>query len=138
MSKVKRKSLKEKITEYAYEQVYIKFNFSYISYEEDFSEQYISQFYKRIKEISSEPYMVVTNWPKNKGFEREDKTKLGITKQIPNSFSNRFPSTEYGNKLAIIRLFPNNNPLVARIIGVFIGKIFYILFIDIGGNLYKH
>ncbi len=133
-----KESLKEKITSYTYEQIYIKFNFTYICYEKDFSDEYISQFYKRIKELSSEPYMVVANWPKNRGFEREDKKRLGITKEVPQNFSERFPTKAYGDKLTIIRLFPNNNPIVARIIGVFIDKIFYILFIDIGGNLYSH
>lgn len=37
-----------------------------------------------------------------------------------------------------MRIYPNNNPINARVIGVMINKIFYIFFIDIGGNLYKH
>ena len=41
-------------------------------------------------------------------------------------------------KYAIFRIYSNNQPVVARVIGIIIEKVMYIFFIDIGGNLYKH
>ena len=117
---------------------YIKFNFSYIVYEEDFEEKYQLQFLKRIRELSADTYTIILNRGKKIGFEFLEINELGIKKEIPYSFSQRFESKEYNNKLAIMRLYTNNNPIVARAIGVIIRNVFYIFFIDIGGKLYSH
>lgn len=114
---------------------YIKFNFSYIEYDDNFEDKYKIQFLKRIRQLSSELYITVLNWDKKIGLEFEE---IKINKHIPQKFSERFQAKEYNNKFAIMRLYPNNNPIVARVIGVIIKNIFYIFFIDINGNLYKH
>lgn len=117
---------------------YLKFNFSYIVYETNFSEIYQIQFLKRIRELSNDTYNIIRNRDKKIGLEFIEIKELGIKKQVPLNFEKRFTSKEYNNKLAIMRLYPNNNPINARIIGVIIKNVFYIFFIDIGGNLYKH
>ena len=117
---------------------YIKFNFSYIVYEEEFEEKYQLQFFKRMRELSADTYNIIRNRDKKLGFEFLEINELGIKKQIPYNFAERFESKEYNNKLAIMRLYTNNNPIVGRIIGVIIKNVFYIFFIDIGGKLYSH
>ena len=72
---------------------------------------------------------------KKKFFEFEE---INIRKRIPIEFEKRFSPKVYNNKFAIMRLYTNNNPILARVIGVMINKVFYIFYIDIGGNLYKH
>lgn len=112
---------------------YFKFNFSFINYEEDFEDRDKIQLYQRLKELSSEPYIIVSNWGKEKGFEN---VKVEIKKQIdPNFFDGHI---EFDGKYTILRLYPNNNPTKGRIIGKLINKIFYIFFIDAKGKLYSH
>jgi len=118
--------------------IYLKFNFSYISYEENFKDEYKLQLFQRIRELSDVPYTVILNRPRKISFEFEDKDKLNIKKEIPNKFQERYNEKEYNNKLAIMRLYNNNNPILARVIGVIIKNVFYIFFIDIGGKLYEH
>ena len=89
-------------------------------------------------ELSADTYNVILNRDKKIGLEFLEINELGIRKQVPHNFSKRFESKEYNNKLAIMRLYSNNNPIVARVIGVVIRNIFYIFFIDIGGKLYSH
>lgn len=40
---------------------YLKFNFSYIVYEENFEKQYQLQFLKRIRELSTDTYNIIRN-----------------------------------------------------------------------------
>lgn len=117
---------------------YIKFNFSYIVYEENFEEKYQLRLLERMRELSADTYTMILNRKKKIGLEFLEINELGIRKQVPYNFSQRFESKEYNNKLAIIRLYANNNPIVARVIGVIIRNVFYIFFIDIGGKLYSH
>lgn len=134
MSKVNSKKV-VKICNNCFSPQYIKFNFSYIVYEEGFIDEYKLQLLKRIRDLSVEPYVVIMNRDKKLGFEIEE---VNVSKKIPKKFSERFNIKEYNNKLAIMRLYTNDNPILARVIGVLINKIFYIFFIDIGGNLYNH
>lgn len=136
--KVKQPQKINKLCNNCFSPVNIKYNFSYIVYEDNFIEEYQLQFLKRIRELSSEPYNIIATRNKCIAFEFEDKDKLGINKEIPSEFNKRFPSKVYNNKFAIFRLYTNDNPILARIIGVMINKIFYVFFIDIGGNLYSH
>lgn len=117
---------------------YLKFNFSYIVYESDFTEKYQVQFLKRLKELSSDTYNIIRNRDKRVGLEFVEIKALGIKKEIPSKFQERFETKEYNNKLAIMRLYTNNQPILGRIIGVIIKNIYYIFFIDIGGKLYSH
>lgn len=83
-------------------------------------------------------YNVILCRDKKIGLEFVEINDLGIKKQVPLKFNDRFESKNYNNKLAIMRLYPNNNPIMARIIGVIIKNVYYIFFIDIGGKLYSH
>lgn len=117
---------------------YLKFNFSYIVYEENFEKQYQLQFLKRIRELSTDTYNIIRNRDKKIGLEFIEIKELRIRKEIPAKFKDRFDAKEYNNKLAIMRLYTNNQPIVGRIIGVIIKNVYYIFFIDIGGKLYSH
>lgn len=117
---------------------YLKFNFSYIVHEDNFSEKYQVQFLKRIRELSDDTYNIIRNRDKKVGLEFIEIRELGIRKKIPSKFEERFTNKEYNNKLAIMRLYTNNKPILARVIGVIIKNVYYIFFIDIGGKLYSH
>ena len=135
---IKKKGKIEKPCINCFAPQYLKFNFSYIVYEEDFTPQYQLQFLKRIRELSSDTYNIIRNRNKNIGLEFIEMKELGIKKNIPSRFEERFEPKEYNNKLAIMRLYTNNRPILGRIIGVIIKNIYYVFFIDIGGNLYSH
>ena len=59
---------------------YLKFNFSYITHEDNFEDKYKIQFFDRMRTLSKEPYLTVINWDKKKAFEFEE---MPIKKQIP-------------------------------------------------------
>lgn len=113
---------------------HLKFNFSFISYDKNITKTIKSDLYDRIQELSAEPYLVVANYDKKIGFEFEN---LKITKKLPQKIYDN-ETRKIDEKYAIFRLYPNNNPSVVRIIGKFVDKIFYIIFIDVNGKLYKH
>lgn len=133
MSKVKKQKLKEKIENTSLELTHIKFNFSFITYCDNFDNEHKIQFVNRLFDLSKESYLVVSNWPKEIGFET---VPLNIKKEIHPSFINE--NRKFDGKYTVIRLYTNNNPLPSRIIGKMINKIFYIFFIDIKGELYDH
>ena len=74
-----------------------------ITYDENFEDEYKVQFLKRIRELSSVPYLEMMNWNKSKGIEIE---KISISKQISPSF---FDGNSHRNfdsgKYAIFRLY---------------------------------
>ena len=134
MSSIKKKQLIDKKCTHCYEPTHIKFNFSFISYMDDFTDFHKAKLVDRLIEISKEPYLVVAKWRKNIGFEN---IKVHISKEIDSRFydgNNR----DFDGKYTIIRLYPNDNPCNSRIIGKMIHNVFYIFFIDIKGNLYSH
>ena len=96
------------------------------------------KFFERIRELSNATYNVIMNRDKRISFEFPNMDELKIEKKIPEKFKERFENKRYSNKWAIMRIYPNNNPIMARAIGVIINKVFYIFFIDIGGRLYDH
>lgn len=115
---------------------HLKFNFSFITYEDNFNSEHQLQLLKRIRELSGVPYLEMASWDKKIGIEIE---KISIKKSISEDFfKGNSHRTFDDEKYAIFRLYTNNNPIVARVIGKLIRNVFYIFFIDIGGNLYKH
>ena len=115
---------------------HIKFNFSFITHEENFKDEYKLQLLERIRELSSVPYIELQSWRKNTGIEIE---RINIKKEIsPKFFEGNSHRNFIDGKYAIFRLYTNDNPILARVIGRLINKVFYIFFIDIGGNLYNH
>ena len=133
---VKQKPLISKVCNHCFAPTHLKFNFSFITYDENFDDEYQIQFLKRIRELSSVPYLEMMNWNRKIGIEVE---RVSINKQISPSF---FDGNSHRNfdsgKFAIFRLYPNDNPILGRVIGCLINKIFYVFFIDIGGKLYNH
>jgi len=130
--KIKREGLKIPCTE-CFRPTHLKFNFSFITYEKDVGDEEKIQLYNRIKELSKEPYLIVANYGKEKGFEN---VKVNINKEIDSKFYAGHRS--FDGKYTIIRLYTNNNPFPGRIIGKLINKVFYIFFIDVKGVLYSH
>lgn len=135
--KVKNKPLiSSKLCTNCFNPTHLKFNFSFLNYDNNFTEEHQIQFLKRIRELSSVPYLEMISWSKNTGIEVE---KIDISKEIsPNFFQGNSHRNFDDKKYAIFRLYTNNNPIVARVIGRLINKVFYVFFIDIGGNLYNH
>lgn len=134
--KVKSKPLISNACTHCFSPTHLKFNFSFISYDENFSDEYQLQFLKRIRELSSVPYLELQSWDKKIGIEIE---KVSIKKQIlPEFFEGNTHRNFESGKYAIFRLYTNDNPILARVIGCLINKVFYIFFIDIGGKLYSH
>lgn len=133
MSKIKKTKLKDKIENTVFEPTHIKFNFSFITYYENFENEHKIQFVNRLFDLSKESYLVVSGWSKEIGFEN---VPLDIKKEIHPNFTNN--NRKLDGKYTVIRLYTNNNPLPSRIIGKMINKIFYVFFIDIKGDLYDH
>ena len=132
--KIKKQNVRiEKICTHCFQPQYFKFNFSFINYEEELEDADKIQLYDRLKQISSEPYIIVSNWNKNIGFEN---VKVNIKKEINPDFFDG--NRNFDGKFTILRLYPNNNPTPGRIIGKLINKVFYIFFIDTKGRLYNH
>lgn len=61
---------------------YLKFNFSYIVYEENFTKKHQLQFLKRVRELSIDNYNIVRNRDKKIGLEFVEINSLGIKKEI--------------------------------------------------------
>ena len=138
MAKVikKQKAVIDRTCSNCFSPTHLKFNFSFITYEKNFNEQHQIQLLKRIRELSSVTYLELLSWGKEIGFEFE---KIEIKKTISREFFCGNSHRKFDDrKYAIFRLYSNNNPVVARVIGKIIKNVFYIFFIDIGGNLYSH
>lgn len=122
---------------------HMKFNFSFLttnntfSFENsDFSSQHQAQLLQRIFELSKEEYIVVQGWNKKIGVEFVDNSSL----KRPVAYGNKFDESEFrrkaSDKFAVFRLYKNNNPIPARIIGKMVNKIFYVMYIDLNHELY--
>ena len=116
---------------------YLKFNFSYLK-NCDIPENHKVKMFERMIELSSCTFVSLGNKDKKIGYEMIDKKELGYDRQFPQEMTERFSLDVKKPKIAIVRLYPNDNPVLARIIGLIINQIFYILEIDIGGKSYKH
>lgn len=86
MPKIKKTKLKEKIENVSFEPTHIKFNFSFITYCENFDNEHKIQFVNRLFDLSKESYLVVSGWPKEIGFEN---VPLNIKKEIHPNFANQ-------------------------------------------------
>ena len=135
--KIKSKNLiNNKMCTNCYNPTHLKFNFSFITVDDNFTKEHQLKLLERIRELSKYPYLEVLSWNKEIGIETE---KIEIKKEIPKEFLSGNSHRNFDDgKYAIFRLYTNNNPIVARVIGRLINKVFYIFYIDIGGNLYNH
>ncbi|HAN10118.1 MAG TPA: hypothetical protein DCP90_05855 [Clostridiales bacterium] len=141
MSKsIKEQSRKiKKECNHCFEPTHLKFNFSFITYDKNLSTNLKSQLLDRIIFLSNMPMLILIGKHDKKVYlEVADKSKLGISKQISDEFEEKSSHRRIGKKYTIFRLYPNNEPICARIIGEVIRNVFYIFYIDIGCNLYDH
>ena len=84
-------------------------------------------------ELSNVNYLTLRKLQKSVGFEEE---RLEIKKEIPSEFEEDIEI--FDGKYTVIRLYKNNIPTPGRIIGKLVNKVFYIFYIDVKGELYKH
>ncbi len=126
--------------------LYLKFNFSFITFEGKCDNiRDVFAFYERMKELSSEPYFALQlkySGNKNSWFESipVNKIQWKTKKEIPKKFRELFP-IETNEKYEILRVYPSgtpNNTANPRIIGMIKNTIFYIFYMDWKGELYKH
>lgn len=128
--KIKKLTKDVKFCTNCYNPRYVKFNFTYFTAPKGFIGKYKAQMLDRMITLSSEPFVTIMNFPKNIGFEFEF---LDIHKEIPEQFKARFDLNQC-EKFAIMRLYPNNNPVVGRIVGIIVHNIFYVMFLFLGDN----
>lgn len=123
---------------------HLKFNYSFttsnskFSFEnKEFNDAHKLKFLERVLCLSQKEFIEIMTYPKDTGFELIKKCDL---KDI--DYNIKFEDVEYRKshiygKYCIIRLYPNNNPLPSRIIGMLINNVFYILYIDLKHKMYK-
>lgn len=120
---------------------YLKFNFSFCR---DIGEGTINdykQLIERIKFLSSDIYsiMIIKYQGKKAQFIEQIPLKE-VRKDVPQEFRNIFPA-ETNEKYDVFRLYPSGTSKGSgntRIVGMIKNTIFYVLFIDWTGKLYKH
>ncbi|MGL5084861.1 MAG: hypothetical protein ACRC68_03960 [Clostridium sp.] len=139
--KVKNKTnISEIIGGYKFE--YLKFNLSFFSTNNDYNFKQMDKTTKadildRLQELSTETFMQVASYSKNRGFELIDKKSIAIKANYKQVEFEKDGFRNSGTKYHIFRLYPNNNPLPVRLIGKITSNIFYILFIDMDHKTYK-
>lgn len=137
-SKIKSRKKIERPCTSCFTPQYLKFNFSYTENINNLQPEYKAQLLNVMLRLSDSTYLTILQRDKTIGIEMEDKDKLGIHRAYPANFTERFPVSQFNNKVAVVRLYSNDNPILGRIIGVIIKNVFYVFFIDIGGKLYQH
>jgi hypothetical protein len=123
---------------------HIKFNFSFTTRNKDFSlknelftDEHKLQLYERMVFLSENELIQVLSYSKEIGIEQI--YKEDFKKDI--KYNDKFDAVEYrrkeaGGKYAIFRLYTNNNPLPARIIGKLISNVLYIMYVDLKHEIY--
>ena len=121
---------------------YLKFCFSFLSYENNCSNDKDKiKFLERLEWLSKEPInemMYKFGKDKDKWFEQLPFNK--IRKGVPQEFRNNFPS-ETNEGYSVFRVYPSGSPngtANPRIIGMIKHSVFYVFFLDWKGELYKH
>lgn len=121
---------------------YLKFSFSFISYESSSpKEQDLIKMWERMRFLSQDTYtnMIFTyRGDKQRWFETIGLNQ--IKKSVPSKFREIFPS-ETNEEYSVLRVYPSgvpNGSANPRIIGMIKHSIFYIFFLDWDGKLYKH
>ena len=121
---------------------YLKFSFSFITFENDCSNQLDkAKMFERMKWLSQSPInemMYKIGKDKSKWFEQIPLEK--VRKAVPDEFRKLFAS-ETSECYDVIRVYPSGTPngtANPRIIGMIKHSVFYIFFLDWKGELYKH
>lgn len=120
---------------------YLKFCFSFAK---DISKPKLNDekcLYQRLRWLSQEKYydmIMKVGKDKSKWFETIELNQ--IKKEIPSDFRKVFPS-QTNEKYDVIRVYPFGTPEGSsnpRIIGMIKHSVFYVLYLDWNGKLYKH
>lgn len=128
----------------AFKPTHIKFNFSFLTTNKSYSfenpkftSDYKAQLLTRIIELSAEDYILISGRKKSIGLEFLPETSFA--KKI--SYNNEFQNSEFrkksSDKFAVFRIYTNNNPIPARVIGKVVNNIFYVFFIDLDHSMYS-
>lgn len=135
------KSQKHKIEEIkgSYKFLYIKFNFSFLSNSKqyNFDNSKMTQNIKadildRIIELSENTIISLGTLGKERGFETIEESNIKITAKYSNKFDDNEERVQTcSDKYYVFRIYPNNNPYPARMIGKWARGLFYIFFIDL-------
>lgn len=123
----------------SYNFLYLKFNFSFLSTNKQYNLQNAKitpnmkvDILDRIIELSSDTIMALRTLGKERGYETINDSSIKITAKCNSNFhSNEERVQACGGKHYIFRLYPNNNPLPARIIGRLAKGVFYIFYIEL-------
>lgn len=144
--KFKKSKDREKISSQdiaSFKPTHMKFNFSFMTTNNDFSfdnpeftPEHQAQLLKRIRELSKEDYVIVANRKKNIGIEFIEKASFRKNVDYGKKFDESQFRKNSNDKYAIFRLYTNNNPLPARIIGKIVNNIFYLMYIDLKHGMY--
>lgn len=123
----------------------LQFNFSFLTAnsEYNFSNKKINKNIKadildRLCELSANDIMAINAQGKKRGFEFIEDKRIAIRAVCnPSFFRSEYIKEFCPAKYCIFRLYPNNNPFAARILGRLINGAFYIHFIDLDHECYK-
>lgn len=123
---------------------HIMFNFSFITSNKNFSfhnprfiDKHKVKLLDRIHELSSSDFITVLSSPKEKGIEFIDQESFKRKVSYhPDFDKSEFLRRSAGDKYAVFRIYPNNNPIPSRVIGKIIHEIFYIMYIDLNHDMY--
>lgn len=117
----------------SYSSTHILFNLSFMTDHKDFKliedieQKHLVQLIKRMYNLSREHYKDVMLYEKKQGFEDIKETGLKNPQSLLKNFNSTKMIEQSKDKFFIFRLYPNDNPVCARVIGKFIDKSFYIL-----------
>lgn len=118
---------------------YLKFNFSFISFEKgSFDSNDVSKLFGKMRALSSRPYAsMIFDYQGDKKSFIENIPISQIRKQVPSEFRRIFPA-ETNEKYSVFRVYNAGGPRNSRIIGMIKNTIFYVFFLDWDGKLYEH
>lgn len=145
ISNSKEPSLKESIDTSGENFKYFKFNFSFITSNRKFcfnnpkfDNKHKAQLLKRIFELSSMPSISVRGSGKAIGIELIDEKQFKKTINCDEKFYDEdYRKKGVSSKYTVFRLYTNNNPIPARIVGKTVGNVFYVFGIDLNHESYK-
>ena len=145
--KLKTKKEKYKVEDIkgSYKFTHLKFNFSFLTSNSKYNfdnkkidKNVQADILKRICELSGYTIVQLGSLGKERGYESLLENSISISARCNNDFfKNQDRANAANNKYMIFRLYPNNNPLPARIIGKFINGVYYIFFIELEHKCYK-
>lgn len=124
---------------------HLKFNLSFITPNnrycfdnQDFTAEHKLQLLERIYFLSRDDLVRTLAYPKNIGLEFIGRTSFRRYAAYNARFDDaEFRKKEGDSKYSVFRIYPNNTPLPARIIGKLINNVFYIMYIDLRHEMYE-